>query len=68
MNGFESHGSHLGDRKRDRYGGKKVYEKGGSYTKWFGTSRERNQWLKKDEPGKKIVERIPLEKGDWETT
>lgn len=58
----------MGDRKRDRFGGEKVFSTGGSRIRWFGTSRERNLWLSKDEPGVRIVERNKLTPGDWETT
>lgn len=58
----------MGNRDRDRFGGEKIFKGGGSRIKWFGTPRERNHWLSKDEPGKEIIERKPLEKGDWKTT
>lgn len=58
----------MGDRKRDRFGGEKRFKGGGSRIRWFGTPRERNQWLKEDEPGKEVINRIPMEKGDWETS
>lgn len=58
----------MGNRKRDRFGGEKRFRGGGEQIKWFGTPRERNQWLKKDEPGKEIVSRKELTPGDWETS
>ncbi len=58
----------MGNRKRDRFGGEKKFEGGGSAIKWFGTSRERNLWLKQEVPGKKIIERKPLSRGDWEVS
>ena len=58
----------MGNRKRDRFGGEKKFEGGGSAIKWFGTPRERNLWLKQEVPGKKIIERKPLTRGDWEVS
>lgn len=58
----------MGNRKRDRFGGEKKFEGGGGTIKWFGTPRERNKWLREEVPGKKIIERKPLERGDWEVS
>lgn len=65
--GRDTRGSHVG-RKRDRFGGEKTFEGGGSAIRWFGTPRERNKWLKEEVPGKKIISRKNLTRGDWQVS